>query len=92
MAAFEPLAAKEMGEPRPTVHWDVVTYDAIMIVADALRRGGASTEALLASLAATKYEGVLGTYEFDADRTIKSSGFDFLFIRSTADGGFTVVK
>lgn len=92
VSAFEPLAKKEMGEKRPAVHWDVVTYDAVMIVADALRRGGAKTPDLLASLASTHYEGVLGTYEFDQDRAIKPDGFDFLFIRTTPDGGLEMVK
>ena len=32
-----------VGERRPAVHWDIVTYDAVMIAADALRRGGART-------------------------------------------------
>ena len=92
VAAFEPLAEREVGERKPTVHWDIVTYDAMMIVADALKRGGAvSTEAMLAALAATQYEGVMGRYEFDADRAVKPEGFDFLFIRSMPDGTLTVL-
>ena len=92
VAAFEPLAEREVGERRPAVHWDIVTYDAVMIVADALRRGGARSADLLKSLAATSHDGVLGHYEFDADREIKPEGFDFLFVRTTADGGLDVVK
>ncbi len=92
VAAFEPLAEREVGQKKPTVHWDIVTYDAMMIVADALKRGGgASTEAMLAALAATHYDGVLGRYEFDADRAIKPEGFDFLFIRSMPDGTLSVL-
>jgi branched-chain amino acid transport system substrate-binding protein len=92
VARFEPLVEKELGEPSPTVHWDIVTYDAVMIVADALKRGGAKTADLLASLLSTRYEGVLATYEFDQDRAIKPEGFDFLFIRTTPGGGLEVVK
>ena len=40
----------------------------------------------LKSLASTSYDGVLGHYEFDADRQIKPEGFGFLFIRTTPDG------
>jgi hypothetical protein len=92
VARFEPLVEKELGEPSPTVHWDIVTYDAVMIVADALKRGGAKTADLLASLLSTRYQGVLATYEFDQDRAIKPEGFDFLFIRTTPGGGLEVVK
>jgi branched-chain amino acid transport system substrate-binding protein len=92
VAKFEPLVEKELGEPSPTVHWDLVTYDAVMIVADALKRGGAKTADLVASLLSTRYEGVLATYEFDQDRAIRPEGFDFLFIRTTPGGGLEVVK
>ena len=92
VAAFEPLAERAAGERRPAVHWDIVTYDAVMIAADAVRRGGASTADLLTSLSSTSYDGVLGHYEFDADRQIKPEGFGFLFVRSTPDGGLEVVK
>jgi branched-chain amino acid transport system substrate-binding protein len=92
VAKFEPLVEKELGEGSPTVHWDIVTYDAVMIVADALKRGGANTADLLASLLSTRYEGVLATYEFDTDRAVKPEGFDFHFIRTTPGGGLEVVK
>jgi branched-chain amino acid transport system substrate-binding protein len=92
VAAFEPLAEREVGERRPAVHWDIVTYDAVMIAADALRRGGARTADLLTSLASTSHDGVLGHYEFDADRQIKPEGFGFQFVRTTPDGGLEVVK
>jgi branched-chain amino acid transport system substrate-binding protein len=92
VAKFEPLVEKELGEPTPTVHWDIVTYDAVMIVADALRRGGAKRADLLTSLGSTRYEGVLATYEFDQDRAIKPEGFDLLFIRTTSGGGLEVMR
>jgi branched-chain amino acid transport system substrate-binding protein len=91
VASFEPLVERELGEHRPTVHWDIVTYDAVMIVADALKRGGAAHDALLKSLASTQYDGVLGRYEFDADRAIRPEGFDFLFVRTTPEGMLEVV-
>lgn len=93
VAKFEPLVEKATGEKRPTVHWDLVTYDAVMLVADALKRGGsAKANDFVKSLAAAKLEGVLGNYEFDADRGVKPSGFKFLFIRNTPEGGLEVVK
>ena len=72
VARFEPAVEKALGEKRPAVHWDIVTYDAVMLIADAVRRGGDGTTGLLTALAATKYEGVLGTYEFDQDRSVAS--------------------
>jgi branched-chain amino acid transport system substrate-binding protein len=93
VARFEPAARKALGENRPAVHWDIVTYDAVLLVADALKRGGsAAADDLVKALAATKYEGVLGHYEFDADRTVKPDGFGFMFIRTTPEGGLDVVR
>jgi branched-chain amino acid transport system substrate-binding protein len=91
--AFEPLVERELGEPRPTVHWDMVTYDAVMIVADALRRARTTGAAdLLEALADTHHEGALGTYAFDADRAVRPEGFGFLFIRTTPTGGLEIVR
>jgi branched-chain amino acid transport system substrate-binding protein len=93
VAKFEPIVEKKLGHKRSTVHWDLVTYDAVMLAADALNRGGsAKPEDFIKALAATKYDGVLGHYEFDADRGIKPEGFDFQFIRDTPEGGLEVVK
>lgn len=70
-----------------------MTYDAVMLAADALKRGGsAKADDFVKALAATKYDGVLGHYEFDQDRGIKPEGFEFQFIRNTPDGTLEVVK
>ena len=92
VARFEPAVEKALGEKRPTVHWDIVTYDAVVLIADAVKRGGTNTADLLKAIAATKYDGVLGRYEFDEERAIKPEGFGFLFIRTTPDGGLEVVR
>jgi branched-chain amino acid transport system substrate-binding protein len=93
VSKFEPLVEKEMGAKRPTVHWDIVTYDAVMLAANALKRGGsANANDFIKALAATNADGVLGHYEFDQDRGIKPEGFDFQVIRTTPDGGLEVVK
>ncbi|MEI9805577.1 MAG: ABC transporter substrate-binding protein [Pseudolabrys sp.] len=93
VAKFEPIVEKALGHKRSTVHWDLVTYDAVMLAADALKRGGsAKPDDFVKALAATKYDGTLGHYEFDADRGIKPEGFDFQFIRNTPDGSLEVVK
>jgi branched-chain amino acid transport system substrate-binding protein len=92
VASFEPAVEQALGEKRPAVHWDIVTYDAVMILADAVKRGGAGTAELLKAIAATKYDGVLGTYEFDENRAIKPEGFGFLFIRTTPAGELEIVR
>jgi branched-chain amino acid transport system substrate-binding protein len=93
VAKFEPLVYQETGEKRPTVHWDIVTYDAVMLTADALRRSGsARADDFVKALAAASYDGVLGHYQFDSDREIKPEGFDFRFIRDLADGSLEAVK
>jgi branched-chain amino acid transport system substrate-binding protein len=93
VAKFEPIVEKATGQPRPTVHWDIVTYDAVMLAANALNRGGsAKSDEFIKALAATKYDGVLGHYEFDSDREVNPEGFEFQFIRDKADGTLEVVK
>ena len=93
VASFEPAVEKALGEKRPAVHWDIVTYDAVMLIADAVQarrrqhRRPAEGDRRHASTT-----GVLGTYEFDQDRAIKPEGFGFLFIRTTPDGGLEVVR
>ncbi len=93
VAKFEPIVEKATGQRRPTVHWDIVTYDAVIMAANALKRSGsAKAEDFIKALAATKYDGVLGHYEFDSDREVKPEGFEFQFIRDKADGTLEVVK
>ncbi|MEP9376433.1 ABC transporter substrate-binding protein [Aquabacter sp. CN5-332] len=90
---FEPLVEKALGEKHPTVHWDIVTYDAVMLVADALKRSGSvKPDDIAAALVKADYQGVLAKYQFDADRGVKPEGFDFAFIRNTPGGGLEVVK
>jgi branched-chain amino acid transport system substrate-binding protein len=93
VAKFEPRAAQVLGEKHPTVHWDIVTYDAVMLVADSLKRAAsAKPDDLAKSLGAADFEGVLGRYRFDADRGVRPDGFDFAFIRTTPGGDLEVVK
>lgn len=92
VAKFEPRLEKAIGEKQSTTHWDIVTYDGTMLVADALKRGGAKPDGFLKAMAASKYEGVLGKYEFDADREVKPEGIGFLFIRNRPDGRLEVVE
>jgi branched-chain amino acid transport system substrate-binding protein len=93
VAKFEPRAAHVLGEKHPTVHWDIVTYDAVMLVADSLKRAASiKPDDLAKSLAAADFQGVLGRYRFDADRGVKPDGFDFAFIRTTPTGDLEVVK
>lgn len=90
---FAPAAEKLMGEPRPAVYWDAATYDAVHIVADALKRAGsAKAPDVLKALAATKLDGVLGHYEFSADREVKPEGLNFYFIKNEPNGDLVEIK
>lgn len=92
-AKFAPLVEKATGERRPAVHWDIVTYDAVMLAADALRRAGsADADAFAKALGSASYDGVLGHYAFDANRQVKPEGFELRFIRDLADGTLQTVK
>ena len=70
---------KELNESARRDHWDVVSYDAVRLVADAVKRGGPQAAGYLKAMAATKIDLVLGQYEFDENREIKPEGLDFLF-------------
>ena len=88
---FEPYVKAKLG-PHHTDHWDVATYDAVMVLADALKRSGsAKPDDITKALQATHYQGVLAHYAFDADRDAKPEGFKFLFIKDTPTGGLTVL-
>ena len=91
-ARFEPAAEQAFKDKRPALHWDLATYDAVLLAADALKRGGPDRDALVAALGSTRFDGALGRYEFDANRVVKPEGFDFMFIRTTKEGGLEVVE
>ena len=80
----EAYRAKFQAAPPPLA---ALTYDAVWLLADALRRGGSSTStALRDALAETKdFAGVTGTIAFDQDRNPKKPGI----ILRIQDGKFT---
>ena len=45
-----------------------LSYDAVMLLANAMERGGFDRKAVRDALASTSYEGVTGKFKFDADR------------------------
>jgi branched-chain amino acid transport system substrate-binding protein len=92
MSRFEPAAEQAFKDKRPALHWDLATYDAVLLAADALKRGGPEREGLVAALGSSRFDGALARYEFDANRVARPEGFDFLFIRTTKDGGLEVVE
>ena len=93
VAKFEPRVEQALGEKHPTVHWDIVTYDAVMLVADSLKRAAsAKPDDLAKAFASADFQGVLARYRFDADRGVKPEGFGFTFIRTTPSGDLEVVK
>ena len=92
IAKFEPALEKAINAKQSTTHWDIVTYEAVMLVADALKRGGTKPDDFLKALAATHHQGVLGMYEFDSDREIKPQGLGFMFIKDRPDGSLQVLE
>ena len=88
---FEPYVKARLGAHH-TDHWDVASYDAVMVLADALKRAGsAKPDDITKALRATDYQGVLAHYAFDADRDAKPEGFKFLFIKDMPGGGLVVL-
>lgn len=92
VAKLEARAQKDLNEAHDVTYWDVASYDAVRLVADAIKRGGPQADGYLKAMAATKIDLVLGHYEFDDKRGAKPDGLNFVFIRTKPDGSIEVVK
>jgi branched-chain amino acid transport system substrate-binding protein len=92
VARLEARAQKELNETHDVTYWDVASYDAVRLVADALKRGGPQAAGYLKAMAATKIDLVLGHYEFDENRGARPDGLNFVFIRTRPDGSIEVVQ
>jgi branched-chain amino acid transport system substrate-binding protein len=92
VAKLEARAKAELNEAHDVTYWDVASYDAVRLVADAIKRGGPQAADYLKAMAATKIDLVLGRYEFDEQRGAKPDGLNFVFIRTKPDGSIEVVQ
>jgi branched-chain amino acid transport system substrate-binding protein len=92
VAKLEARAQAELNEAHDVTYWDVASYDAVRLVADAIRRGGPQAADYLKAMAATKIDLVLGHYEFDDNRGAQPDGLNFVFIRTKPDGSIEVVQ
>jgi branched-chain amino acid transport system substrate-binding protein len=92
VAKLEARAQKELNEAHDVTYWDVASYDAVRLVADAIKRGGPKAADYVKAMAATKIDLVLGRYEFDEQRGAKPDGLNFVFIRTKPDGSIEVVQ
>jgi branched-chain amino acid transport system substrate-binding protein len=91
VAKLEARAQKELNEAHDVTYWDVASYDAVRLVADAVKRGGPKAADYVKAMAATKIDLVLGRYEFDDKRGAKPDGLNFVFIRTKPDGSIEVI-
>jgi branched-chain amino acid transport system substrate-binding protein len=92
VAKLEARAQKELNEAHDVTYWDVASYDAVRLVADAIKRGGPQAADYVKAMAATKIDLVLGHYEFDENRGARPDGLNFVFIRTKPDGSIEVVQ
>ncbi len=92
VAKLEARVQKELNEAHDVTYWDVASYDAVRLVADAIKRGGPQAADYVKAMAATKIDLVLGRYEFDEQRGAKPDGLNFVFIRTKPDGSIEVVQ
>ncbi len=92
VAKLEARAQKDLNEAHDVTYWDVASYDAVRLVADAIKRGGPQAVDYVKAMAATKIDLVLGRYEFDEKRGAKPDGLNFVFIRTRPDGSIEVVQ
>jgi branched-chain amino acid transport system substrate-binding protein len=89
---LEARAQKDLNEAHDVTYWDVASYDAVRLVADAIKRGGPQAADYVKAMAATRIDLVLGRYEFDDKRGAKPDGLNFVFIRTKPDGSIEVVQ
>src|ERR1700716_1763053 len=54
---------KELNEDHHPTHWDIASYDAVRLVADAIKRGGPKADDYVKAIAAAKGDLVLRRYE-----------------------------
>jgi branched-chain amino acid transport system substrate-binding protein len=92
VAKLEARVQKELNEAHDVTYWDVASYDAVRLVANAIKRGGPKAADYLKAMAATRIDLVLGHYEFDEQRGAKPDGLNFVFIRTKPDGSIEVVQ
>ncbi len=92
VAKLEARVQKELSEAHDVTYWDVASYDAVRLVADAIKRGGPQAADYAKAMAATKIDLVLGHYEFDEQRGAKPDGLNFVFIRTKPDGSIEVLQ
>lgn len=92
VAKLKARVQKDLNEAHNPTHWDVASYDAVRLVADALKRGGPKAADYLKAMAATKIDLVMGHYEFDQERGVKPEGMNFVFIRNKPDGTLEIVQ
>jgi branched-chain amino acid transport system substrate-binding protein len=92
VAKLEARVQKDLNEAHDVTYWDVASYDAVRLVADAIKRGGPKAADYVKAMAATKVDLVLGRYEFDEQRGAKPDGLNFVFIRTKPDATIEVVQ
>lgn len=92
VAKLEARVQKDLNEAHDVTYWDVASYDAVRLVADAIRRGGPKAADYVKAMAATKIDLVLGHYEFDEQRGARPDGLNFVFIRTRPDATIEVVQ
>src|SRR6267154_282784 len=67
---------KDLNEDHHPTHWDIASYDAVRLVADAVKRGGPKPADYLKAMGASRIDLVMGHYEFDAERGVKPEGLN----------------
>jgi branched-chain amino acid transport system substrate-binding protein len=91
-AKLEARVQKDLNEKHDPTHWDIASYDAIRLAADAIKRGGPKPADYLKAMGTTRIDLVMGHYEFDQQRGVKPEGMNFVFIRNRLDGTLEVIQ
>jgi len=84
---FKAYYKEKANQDVPVLHWYVVSYDGIYLITDAIKRGGTDKAQWAAAMEKSDFDGVLGRYQFDANRQAKPAGLPMVAIKDVPGEG-----
>jgi branched-chain amino acid transport system substrate-binding protein len=84
---FKTYYKEKANQDVPVLHWYVVSYDGIYLITDAIKRGGTDKAQWAAAMEKSDFDGVLGRYQFDANRQAKPAGLPMVAIKDVPGEG-----
>ena len=87
LAKFKAYHKEKTGQDVAVVHWYVVSYDGVYLIADAIKRGGSDKAQWASAMEKSDFDGILGRYQFDSNRHVKPAGQPMIAIKDVPGEG-----